>query len=124
MTQAKNINESVIAPVARRGAGDPRRGKEEASKAKLEADWHEFSKDFGKARLESLKQVTNQRRNYPRLIYGTVVGWLLIALLIVVANGFGCIELPDPVLVALVSTSGIGFAGGLAMIVGSIFKGN
>lgn len=124
MTQTGNMNESVIAPAVRRGAGDPHRGKEEASKAKIEEEWFEFSKAVGEARLESLQQVTNQRRNYPRLVYWTVVGWQLIVLLIVVSSGIGWVELPAPALVALISTAGISFAGCLLAIVVNILKRN
>ncbi len=95
----------------------------DAEKSKIDAEKSKIEVDKGKEELENIKLDRNLRKKYAGRVWGFLVAYLIIVVVILFLSGFSIygFKLPDMVLIALVGSTAVAAIGLVRIIAKGLF---
>lgn len=98
-------------------SADPR------SSSLSQVEFNQYDQEERRARLEGLVQDIRERKRFAQLIFFMVVGWLVVILGIIVAEGLGWLIIPESVTLALIGSTTVNVTAFFVIVTKYLFPG-
>lgn len=86
-------------------------------------EYQQYDEEDRRARLASFVQDTRERKRFAQLIFWMVVGWLVVILGIIIAEGLHWLDIPQAVTLALVGSTTINVTAFFVIVTKYLFPG-
>ncbi|GAA4449014.1 hypothetical protein GCM10023189_07760 [Nibrella saemangeumensis] len=117
MSESEEKAKEVFKRLIESSSADPR------SSSLSQGEFNQYDQEERKARLESFVQDIRERKKFAQWIFWMVVGWLVVILGIIIAEGLGYLNIPEAVTLGLIGSTTVNVTAFFVIVTKYLFPG-